>query len=50
MSLKKAGLTFNGCTHYEEYLQEQFVDLRFFELSMGTSADFETAIAEGATL
>lgn len=32
-----------------EYLSEQFPDESFKELSMGTSADFETAIGEGAT-
>jgi PLP dependent protein len=31
------------------YLREQFPDLAFKELSMGTSVDFEAAIAEGAT-
>jgi PLP dependent protein len=31
------------------YLREQFPDLAFQELSMGTSVDFEAAIAEGAT-
>jgi PLP dependent protein len=32
-----------------EYLRKHFADLDFPELSMGTSVDFETAIAEGAT-
>jgi PLP dependent protein len=40
---------FRRLRSFQEYLQEQFEDLRFLELSMGTSADFETAIAEGAT-
>jgi PLP dependent protein len=31
------------------YLREQFPELAFKELSMGTSVDFEAAIAEGAT-
>lgn len=41
---------FQKLRRLQEFLKTQFPQLNFDELSMGTSADFEVAVEEGATL
>lgn len=41
---------FQKLRRLQEFLKRQFPQLSFDELSMGTSADFEVAVEEGATL